>query len=152
MIYGLLLVGFVSPSYGDATGSDLPGQRDRCPVCGMFVKPYPEWQATMVFSDGTRLFFDGPKDLLRYYFNLPDKNRNKTRQKIRVLYATDYYTTELKPVTELYFVIGSDVYGPMGEELVPISGLEPAQTFQRDHQGRQILRFEQLTPQILPAD
>ncbi|RME35872.1 MAG: hypothetical protein D6794_09175, partial [Deltaproteobacteria bacterium] len=23
---------------------------ERCPVCGMFVAPYPTWQATLVFA------------------------------------------------------------------------------------------------------
>lgn len=129
-----------------------PGARDRCPVCGMFVKSYPEWIATISFNDGTQLFFDGPKDLLRYYFDLPDKDRQKSRDQISDLFVTEYYTTRLTPVSDLYFVLGSDVYGPMGKELVPVAELETAQTFQRDHQGRQVLRFDQLTPDHLPVD
>jgi len=147
-ISGVLLILFLLSGAAIAAEPVKPGSRDRCPVCGMFVQPYPDWLATMSFGDDTHLFFDGPKDLMRYYFSMPDLRRTQ----ISDMYVTDYYTTELKPVAELFFVLGSDVYGPMGKELVPITGLETAQTFQRDHQGRQILKFDQLTPQSLPTD
>lgn len=130
----------------------LPGQRDRCPVCGMFVAPYPDWVATIQFDDGAQLFFDGAKDLFRYYFSLPNKQDPRTREQIAGIYLTEYYSTRLLPVETLYLVLGSDVYGPMGHELVPVAGEAAARSFVKDHQGTKILRFEQLTPQLLPQD
>lgn len=125
----------------------MPGKQDRCPVCGMFVAPYPDWTATILFSDGSQLFFDGAKDLYRHYLSLADG-----RERIAGIYLTDYYSTRLLPVEELFLVIGSDVYGPMGHEFVPVAGRDAASTFARDHQGKNVLRFEQLTPALLPAD
>jgi hypothetical protein len=46
----------------------------------------------------------------------------------------EYYSQELKPVDELRFVRGSDVIGPMGPDLVPVSA-ETAGRFARDHNG-----------------
>ncbi len=125
-----------------------PGERDRCPVCGMFVAPYPEWLATLVRTDGTQLFFDGCKDLFRYYFNLqPDD-----LAQVQAIFVTDYYRTQLLPASEVYYVTGSDVYGPMGKELIPIAGKQNAETFMLDHNGKQILSFEQLSVDVLPGD
>jgi len=39
-------------------------------------------------------------------------------------------------------VTGSDVLGPMGEELVPIAGKQAAETFLRDHGGSGIKMLE----------
>jgi len=130
----------------------LPGKKDRCPVCGMFVAPYPDWIATIVFKDDSQLFFDGAKDLFRYYYSLPNKNDARTREQIATIYLTDYYSTRLLPVEQLFLVIGSDVYGPMGHELIPVAGEEAAKTFAKDHKGQQIITFEQLTPQLMPVD
>ena len=130
----------------------MPGKRDRCPVCGMFVAPYPDWIATILFKDNSQLFFDGAKDLFRYYFSLPNKNDSRTREDIGNIYLTEYYSTRLLPIDELYLVLGSDVYGPMGHELIPVAGEAAAKSFAKDHGGTKIIRFEQLTPQLLPEE
>ena len=129
-----------------------PGKQDRCPVCGMFVAPYHDWVSTLQFQDGSQLFFDGAKDLFRYYFSLPNKHDSRTRKQVAGIYLTDYYSTRLLPVEQLYLVIGSDVYGPMGHELIPVDGADAARSFLKDHRGTKIIRFEQLTPQLLPQD
>ncbi len=150
----LLAIFLLLISAGSSFAADpkLPGKRDRCPVCGMFVAPYPDWVATIVFSDDSQLFFDGAKDLFRYYFSLPNQNDSRTRAEISTIYLTDYYSTRLLPAEQLFLVIGSDVYGPMGHELIPVAGAAEAKTFAKDHQGQQIISFDQLTPQHLPAD
>jgi len=130
----------------------LPGKKDRCPVCGMFVAPYPDWIATIVLNDGRQIYFDGCKDLFRYYFELPEGDRKGTRGEIAEIYVTEYYTTQLVPAKGVFYVLGSDVYGPMGKELIPVAGKNLAETFMRDHSGTQVLPFEKITPAILPAN
>jgi nitrous oxide reductase accessory protein NosL len=144
------LLGFTSVSF--AAEPKLPDKTDRCPVCGMFVAPYPDWLATIVFKDGSQLFFDGAKDLFRYYYSLPNQNDARSREDIAEIYLTDYYSTRLLPVGQLFLILGSDVYGPMGHELIPVAGEEAAKTFAKDHNGTKIITFEQLTPQLIPAD
>ena len=46
-----------------AAEPQMPEKKDRCPICGMFVAPYPDWIATIVFKDDSQVFFDGCKDL-----------------------------------------------------------------------------------------
>ena len=127
---------------------EMPGQRDRCPVCGMFVAPYSEWIATIVQTDGTQVFFDGCKDLFRYYFKLSEDELALVQE----IYVTEYYRTQLVPARDVFYVIGSDVYGPMGKELIPIAGQKNADTFMQDHNGRSVLSFDQLTIELLPGD
>ena len=49
------------------------------------------------------------------------------------------------------YVIGSDVLGPMGHELVPHGSAEEAREFLQDHRGRRVLRFDEVTPALLKA-
>lgn len=121
-------------------------QRDKCPVCGMFVAKYPEWTAQVIFNDGTYDVFDGPKDMFKYYFDLEKYNASKRQSDISAIYVTEYYSTKLLDARDVPFVLGSDVYGPMGVELIPISTLDKAKEFMRDHKGKRILKFEEVKP------
>jgi nitrous oxide reductase accessory protein NosL len=46
-------------------------------------------------------------------------------------------------------VIGSDTLGPMGHELVPLASEAEAREFLKDHHGRRVLRFDEVTPALL---
>ena len=126
-----------------------PGKKDKCPVCGMFVYKYPDWVGEIIFKDGSRAFFDGAKDLFKYYFNLKKYNPKKTKDGIAVIYVTEYYDMKLIDAKSAFYVIGSDVYGPMGKELIPFVSKADAEEFKRDHRGTRILKFEDIKPAVI---
>jgi nitrous oxide reductase accessory protein NosL len=128
-----------------------PGVRDKCPVCGMFVAKYPDWLAQVAFQDGTRVFFDGVKDLMKYYFAVSQYSPGKKAEDIQGLWVTDYYSLTPIDGREAYYVQGSDVYGPMGRELIPFRDEAAAREFLKDHQGKVMLRFHQITPEIIKS-
>ena len=45
--------------------------------------------------------------------------------------------------------MGSDIYGPMGRELIPFEKETDAREFMKDHKGKSMLRFTDVTPDIL---
>jgi nitrous oxide reductase accessory protein NosL len=148
----LILLAFISYA-SSLTAAEkkpvAPTSKDKCPVCGMFVAKYPDWVAQITFKDGSAFFFDGPKDMFKFYFNLQRYSPKKKVEDIGTLYVTDYYS--LLPIdgfTALY-VIGSDVYGPMGKELIPFGKNQEALEFKRDHKGKEILNFHGITPAVV---
>ncbi len=126
-----------------------PGPRDRCPVCGMFVASYTNWIAQIEFTDGSREFFDGPKDMFRYYLKLQKDSSPHSKKKITGIYVTEYYSTKMMNANKLFFVTGSDILGPMGKELIPVHDKEAAEAFKREHKGNALFTFEQVTHGIL---
>jgi copper chaperone NosL len=118
---------------------------DRCPVCGMFVYKYPKWVAQTVFKDGAYYFYDGAKDMFKHYFDTAKYTLGKSAKDIASMYVTDYYEVELIDARSAYYVIGSDVLGPMGHELLPFKDEPSAQEFMEDHQGKRILRFQDVS-------
>jgi len=122
---------------------------DKCPVCGMFVFSYKNWLAEIVFIDGTYAVFDGPKDMFRYYLDLKKYNPSKTASDISAIYVTEYYSTELKDARKVFFIPGSNVNGPMGAELVPLASETAATEFLKDHKGKKILKFDEVTRENL---
>jgi copper chaperone NosL len=145
----LILALGVHASYG-GEGKPAPvSPKDKCPVCGMFVKKYPDWIARIIFKDGSYAVFDGAKDMFKYYLD-PKKYRSSGKLlDMDPIYVTDYYG--LAPVNgrTAWYVMGSEVYGPMGRELVPFEKKEDAAEFMKDHKGKAILRFGDVTLDIL---
>jgi copper chaperone NosL len=126
-----------------------PGPKERCPVCGMFVGMHRAWTAAVVFKDGATSFFDGPKDMFRFVAEPGRFAKGRNSSDIQGAYVTEYYSARLTRAEGLYFVVGSDVLGPMGRELIPVEGKEQADTFAVDHKGKKILRFDEVTPEEL---
>lgn len=126
-------------------------KEDKCPVCGMFVAKYPDFIAQIVFTDGTYAVFDGAKDMFKYILHLSKYNPTKKMSDIASVYVTDYYNLSLIDGRTASYVIGSDVFGPMGRELIPFAQEQEARSFMKDHAGKQALRFEAVTPEFLKS-
>jgi copper chaperone NosL len=150
----LLMVMLAVPLlWAGETNPVKPGPKDKCPVCGMFVAKYPEWIAAVAFADGSVAFFDGVKDMLKYYYNMAKYAPGKTAADIRAIHVMDYYRLEPIDGRKAYYVAGSDAYGPMGKELIPFEQEAEAQEFMRDHKGKAVLPFEKIDlPQVLGLD
>ena len=149
VVTGWLIAGLVA-GLALAAPSPQPGPKDRCPVCGMFVAPYTTWVASVVFDDGRRVHFDGPKDMFRFLLDRQRFGPDLGGGTVVEIWVKDYYTTRAIDARTAYFVVGSDVMGPMGHELVPTASAEAAQTLRTDHHGEQILRFDQVTVGAIP--
>ncbi len=126
-------------------------KKDKCPVCGMFVYKYPKWVAVIELADGASYFYDGAKDMFKHYMDIPKYTPRKAGQEIVSLEVTDYYAVELIDAKEAWYVIGSDVFGPMGHELIPFETQASAQEFLEDHKGTHILRFQDVTEDTIKA-
>jgi len=126
-----------------------PGPKDKCPVCGMFVAKYPDFIAVVTFSDGTRAFFDGVKDMMKYYFNLQKYSPSKRREDVAHVHVTDYYSLDLVDGFTAFYIVGSDIYGPMGRELIPFEKKADAEEFLKDHKGRAVLEFQNITQDVV---
>lgn len=110
----------------------------------MFVAKYPNWVATIAYTDGSYRFFDGPKDLFRYLVGEDDPAIVDGE-----IWVTDYYTTKPIRAREAVYVAGSDVLGPMGAELVPLATIDLAESFRVDHGGADVLGFDAIDETVL---
>lgn len=123
----------------------------KCPVCGMFVAKFPDWTATARFKDGTTSYYDGPKDMFSHYFDTARYTPGKRQADIVALAVKEYYSLAMIDARTAYFVVGSDVYGPMGSELIAFKTENDANSFKLDHKGKRILRFNEITRQTIKS-
>ena len=150
LVLGLLvLFGLASFVQAAETKMPKPTVKDKCPVCGMFISKYPDWTSVILFKDGSRAFFDGPKDMFKYLIDLKRYNPSKTVEDINALWVLDYYAVSPINARNAWYVLGSDVFGPMGRELIPMEKEAGAKEFMRDHKGKKILKFSEVTPEFV---
>ena len=138
-----------APAAPEAAEPRQPGKEDVCAVCGMFVAPHGDWVAQVIFEDGSAAFFDGAKDFFKYLLARDRYLPDRRGLEIEATFVTGYYRLEAVHAAEALFVVGSDVYGPMGPELIPHSTLAEAEEFLRDHGGERIVRFDEVTAELI---
>lgn len=120
----------------------------KCPVCGMFVSKFSKWVAQIQLQDGHNHYFDGVKDMMKFYFN-PTKYHAHSNEQILQMNVTDYYSLESTDAKKAYYVLASNVYGPMGEELIPFKNEDEAKKFMTDHFGKKVVSFDEIKEEMI---
>ncbi len=147
LVFVLIAVCCVAPWAGAQPAPLTPGPKDRCAVCGMFVEKYANFLAQLALEDGSTAYFDGVKDMMRYH--LDPAKFGARKQEVRAVFVKDYYSLETIDGREAYYVVGSDVMGPMGKELIPFRAKAAAEEFRKDHKGKRVLRFDEIDAGVL---
>jgi copper chaperone NosL len=145
----MLLAGITfSPHPVSAGPPETIGSSERCAVCGMFVAKYPNWVTQVQYEDENPKYFDGVKDLMVYLF-APASYGSEPGLKTKEIWVKDYYSLKWIDGRSAIYVGGSDVFGPMGKEFIPFSKREAAENFHKDHHGKQILVFDEITSEMV---
>ena len=138
------LIGFCLAAWATlavAQNVPKPSAKDLCPVCGMLVSKYPNWVAVVTWKDGHTHFFDGSKDMFKFLHDLPKFAPGHKKEDITGIFVTDFYNLERMDARKALFVTGSDILGPMANKA-------DADDFLKDHKGKKIIAFDQVTPEI----
>ena len=83
--------------------------------------------------------------MFKYYFDIKKYHPSKKQSDIEAVYVTDYYNLSPINAYEATYIVGSDVYGPMGRELVPFAKQDDAKEFMKDHKGKSLVKFKDVT-------
>jgi copper chaperone NosL len=145
----LVFLWLASWSLAEAKDPVKPTEQDKCPVCGMFVAKYPDFIAQVIFKDGSYAVFDGVKDMFKYYFDMKKYDPAKQVSDIESIYVSDYYDLTMTDGYKAFYILGSDVFGPMGKELIPFEAEEDAKEFMIDHIGKSLLKFKEINANTL---
>jgi nitrous oxide reductase accessory protein NosL len=145
----LIIFCLVAVSFAAGPEDVTPSKDYRCPVCGMYVSMFPDWNARIKFKDSTVAIFDGSKDMFKYYLDMRKYNPSKSKDEVTAILVKDYYSTADIDALQAYFVIWSDVYGPMGHEPIPFEKEADAKEFLMEHKDMKILRFQDVMPEVI---
>lgn len=120
-----------------------PGSETRCPVCGMYPARYPEHHCQLSTADGTHHHFCSSQCLI-HFTAAPEKYGEKA-VKVKSVWMVPSPDFGYEYAMGLYYLVGSDMMGPMGREALAYRSKAAAESAAKEHGGR-VLRFQDLTP------
>ncbi len=118
-----------------------------CPLCGMIPARYPQFHCQLVLKNGDYVAFDSATGLLTYLL-FPDKTGMEPG-KVSQVYFKDYVTEAWIPSDQTYFVVGSEIMGPMGIEFLAVDSEENALAVKRQEKGELIIQYQQIDRQFM---
>ncbi len=124
------------------TGGSGCKREARCKNCGMRIDPASSWRSELVSVDGAITTFDTPRCALQSW------RSGKTQAKS--LRVVEYYDRTWRDGAEVRFILGGDVVGPMGPDLVPVSSSRVTK-FIQDHAADRALTLEEVTLEVLDS-
>jgi len=116
------------------------------PVYAIKVDKYPKFSTEMVLKNGKKIRFASVKAMLNFYYH-PEKYplyKVSSRREVRQMFVKDYLSGERIPLKNAWFVFGSRLMGPHGDDLIPLSSLNRAELFTKRYGGTKILSFKEV--------
>ncbi len=147
----LIILSLIILPLSAAPDDELPSRKEKCPVCGMFVDMFADWNARIEFSDSTYATFDGAKCMFKYYLEMKKYSPLKRKNDVTAISVKDYDSKEPIAARQAFYVIWSDIYGPMGHEPIPFALEKDAKKFLKDEKGKKIMGFKDITMKVIRA-
>lgn len=123
-----------------------PTAETRCVVCGMYPARYPEHRCQLSTGDGNTYHFCSSQCLVT--FLAEPKQYVKKELKVKSVWVTVFQEHSYEYAFGLYYLVGSNLMGPMGREALSYRSHAAAEAAAQQHGGK-VLRFNDLTPQLV---
>ncbi len=122
-----------------------------CLVRHLQVSKAPEWVAKIKVRNGKIVYFSSPKSMFEFYFR-PGKWYEvgvKSERDFSEIVVTDYGTRKPINAETAYYVYGSSVTSPGGDDLVPFATKEAADAFSKSHNGHRVMPFDKVSDALI---
>ncbi|MCK9490982.1 MAG: nitrous oxide reductase accessory protein NosL [Sulfurimonas sp.] len=120
-------------------------------VKGMKVHKAPNWVAKIELTNGKKVFFVSPKAMIEFYHH-PGKWFDvgvKSEDDMKDVIVTDF--TTLKPINArgAFYVYGSNMVSPIGDDLPAFATYDAAADYSKKHNGKRILNFKEIPEALI---
>ena len=122
-----------------------------CLIRHFKVYKSPAWVAKIELKNGKKVFFSSPKSMFEFYFQ-PGKWYDvgvQSENDFKDILVTDFKT--LKPVKAkgAFFIYGTNVIGPAGDDLIAFDSYAAAEKFSKEHNGKRIMGFRDVSDALI---
>lgn len=121
-------------------------KEEQDPICQMAVYQYPRWNTQIVLESGKKLNFICPKCMLSFYIEgagWQDYNVTSKSQIVKIL-VKDYESGRVIDAKKAFYVFGSRILSPKGDDLIPFEYEPSARNFIKENGGSRILTFKDI--------
>ncbi len=120
-------------------------------VRNMKVYENPKWVAKIELQNGKELFFVSPKSMIEFYQH-PGKWFDigvKSEKDFKEILVTDFQTLEPVKAKGAFYIYGTNVISPAGDDLVPFDSYKAAEEFSKKHNGKRIFSFREVSSALI---
>lgn len=118
-----------------------------CPLCGMIPARYPRFHCQVILESGDYIAFDSAAGLITFLL-FPDKTGMEPG-KVDSVYFKDYLSETWIHSDKTFFVIGSEIMGPMGIEFLAVDSYEKAMELKKQEKGVWIIHYKKVDRQFM---
>ena len=126
----------------ESAWGDTPNKLD--PTYQVKVDKYPKFEADIVLKNGRKIRFCCPKSMFHFYFkpyHFPEY-KVQNADVIDRLVVWDYFDGVLVDAKKAWYVFGSRLSGPHGDDLIPLATKTRAELFVKRYGGSRIMDFD----------
>ncbi len=120
---------------------------DRDPVYQLEIGKYPKFSAELTLKNGSNIRFVSVKAMMNFYFH-PEKYPEYAvtdRREISHMTVKDYLDGTPVDARKAWYVFGSRVVGPHGDDLIPFKSRASAELFVKKFGGTRIMDADKIT-------
>ena len=117
------------------------------PVYLLDVTKYPKFEAEILLRNGKRLRFCCVKSMMNFFYHpekYPGYGVGPRGEGIDRLYVRDYLDGTKVPTEKAWYVFGSRLAGPHGDDLIPLSSKTRAELFVKRYGGTRIMSYKEI--------
>jgi len=150
-LVSLLLISSVSNISASEELKITFDKNTECMVRKIKVYKAPLWVAKIDIKNGKKVYFSSPKSMFEFYlrpgkwYDLGVKNENDFKNII----VTNHATTKPIDARGAFYVYGSNIISPAGDDLVPFKTYEEAKDFSKKNKGKRILGFKEISDALI---
>ena len=122
-----------------------------CKVRKIAIYKYPKWVSKIELSSSKTVYFCSPKSMFEFYFHpalWPEMGIKKEEDFVQIV-VTDYNTLKAIDAKSAYFVYGSNIISPAGDDLVAFGSEEEAKKFAKKYNGKRVFSFSQVKDALI---
>lgn len=126
-------------------------KESECLVRKIKVHKGPQWVSKIELNSGKKIFFSSPKSMFEFYhqpgrwFDIGVKSEDDFKE----ILVMDYNSLEPINAKGAFYVYGSSVTSPAGDDLVPFKSYEDAQAFTKKYNGKRVFAFSDVKESLI---
>jgi nitrous oxide reductase accessory protein NosL len=124
-----------------------PWNNSRDPVYLLEIDKFPKFETEILLKNGRKIRFASVKSMMNFFYHpekYPGHGVSPEGKEIDRLIVHDYLDGKSVPADKAWYVFGSRVVGPHGDDLIPLSSRTRAELFVQRHGGTRIMDYKEL--------
>jgi len=117
------------------------------PVYLVDIDKHPKFEAEIRLKNGKTIRFASVKSMMNFFYHpekYPGYGVSPRGEEIDKLYVRDFLDGTKLPAAKAWYVFGSRLVGPHGDDLIPLSSKTRAELFVQRYGGTRILSYDEL--------